>query len=69
MFSLTLTSLCSNGALAVGHTPLGIGSSGRPGLNVSYVERAGVGWRIGDFHGPLTNNTNYKYNDGNQPFS
>ena len=45
MFSVTLASLRSNGALAVGHTPLGIGSSGRPRLNVSYVERAGVGWR------------------------
>jgi len=46
MFSLTLAPLRSNGALAARHTPLGIGSSGRHGLNVSDVEKAGVGWRI-----------------------
>ena len=46
MFSLTLASLRSNGALAARHTLLEIGSSGRPGLNVSDVEKAGVGWRI-----------------------
>ena len=49
MFSLTLASLRSNGALAARHNRLGIGSSGRPGLKVSDVERAGVGWRILDF--------------------
>ena len=46
LFSLTLASLRPNGALAARHTPLGIGSSGRPDLNVSGVEVAGVGWRI-----------------------
>ena len=45
MFSLTLASLRSNGALAARHNR-GIGSSGRPGLNVSDVERAGVGLRF-----------------------
>ena len=37
--------LRSNGALAARHTPLGIGSFGRPGLNVSGGEVAGVRWR------------------------